>query len=128
MVNSIIVSPHQQELEKAGAELKIANERLKELDRLKEGIISTVTHELRPSAAACVLSPADCIEGTLRVSQASAEYQALRDFAQPMASKGSLKITSHFIRRCIPSGCVAKARNIRIFLCFRALPNGRLNA
>ncbi|MFC1858723.1 hypothetical protein ACFL9U_11975 [Thermodesulfobacteriota bacterium] len=38
------------------------------------------------------------------------------------------KITSHLIRRCIPPGCVAKARNIQIFLRFRALPDGRLNA
>jgi transcriptional regulator with GAF, ATPase, and Fis domain len=38
------------------------------------------------------------------------------------------KITSHFIRRCISFGCVAKARNIQIFLRFRALPNERLNA
>jgi hypothetical protein len=35
---------------------------------------------------------------------------------------------SHFGRRCIPSGCVAKTRNIQIFLRFRALPVGRLNA
>ena len=37
------------------------------------------------------------------------------------------KITSHFKRRCTPHGCVAKARNILIFLRFRALSNGRLN-
>jgi hypothetical protein len=37
------------------------------------------------------------------------------------------KITSHFKRRCIPPDCVAKARNILIFLRFRALPDGRLN-
>ena len=37
------------------------------------------------------------------------------------------KITSHFKRRCIPPGCVAKARHIQIFLRFRALPAGRLN-
>jgi hypothetical protein len=38
------------------------------------------------------------------------------------------KIASHFIRRCIPPGCVAKARNIQIFLRFRALQAGRRNA
>ena len=38
------------------------------------------------------------------------------------------KITSHFIRRCITLGCVAKARNIQIFLRFRALPKEHLNA
>ena len=38
------------------------------------------------------------------------------------------KITSHFIRRSIPPGCVAKTRNIQIFLRFLALPAGRLNA
>jgi hypothetical protein len=38
------------------------------------------------------------------------------------------KINYHFGRRCIPSGCVAKSRNIQIFLRFCALPAGRLNA
>lgn len=38
---------HSRELEKASAELKAANERLKELDKLKDDFISTVTHELR---------------------------------------------------------------------------------
>jgi len=37
----------QLELEAATAGLKAANERLKELDRLKDDFISTVTHELR---------------------------------------------------------------------------------
>ncbi|HXN15388.1 MAG TPA: sensor histidine kinase [Usitatibacter sp.] len=37
----------QQELETATASLKAANERLQELDRLKDDFISTVTHELR---------------------------------------------------------------------------------
>jgi hypothetical protein len=35
---------------------------------------------------------------------------------------------SYFGRRCIPSGCVAKTPNVQIFLRFRALPAGRLNA
>jgi hypothetical protein len=38
------------------------------------------------------------------------------------------RIISHFIRRCIQPDCVAKAQNIQIFLRFRALPDGRLNA
>ena len=38
---------YSRQLEKASAELKAANERLKELDRLKDEFISTVTHELR---------------------------------------------------------------------------------
>jgi signal transduction histidine kinase len=38
---------YSQELEKATAELKAANERLKELDKLKDDFIATVTHELR---------------------------------------------------------------------------------
>ncbi len=38
---------HSRELEKATAELKMANERLQELDKLKNEFISTVTHELR---------------------------------------------------------------------------------
>ncbi len=37
----------QQALEAATAELRAANERLRELDRLKDDFISTVTHELR---------------------------------------------------------------------------------
>ena len=43
-------------------------------------------------------------------------------------AKGSRKKTSHFMRRSISSSCVAKARNIQIFLRFRALLEGRLNA
>ncbi|MCK4767131.1 MAG: histidine kinase [Desulfobacula sp.] len=38
---------YSQELEKATKDLEAANERLKELDRLKNEFISTVTHELR---------------------------------------------------------------------------------
>ncbi|WP_373499942.1 ATP-binding protein [Desulfococcus sp.] len=41
----VIIYSH--ELEKATADLKAANERLQELDRLKDEFISTVTHELR---------------------------------------------------------------------------------
>jgi Na+/proline symporter/nitrogen-specific signal transduction histidine kinase len=41
------VIAYSRELEKATAELRAANERLKELDRLKDEFISTVTHELR---------------------------------------------------------------------------------
>jgi len=41
------VIAYSRELEKATAELKSANERLKELDRIKNEFISTVTHELR---------------------------------------------------------------------------------
>jgi Na+/proline symporter/nitrogen-specific signal transduction histidine kinase len=37
----------QQELEQATTSLKAANERLQELDRLKDDFVSTVTHELR---------------------------------------------------------------------------------
>jgi Na+/proline symporter/nitrogen-specific signal transduction histidine kinase len=41
------VIAYSRELERATAELKTANERLQELDRLKNEFISTVTHELR---------------------------------------------------------------------------------
>ena len=41
------VIEYSRELEKTSAELQAANERLKELDRLKDEFISTVTHELR---------------------------------------------------------------------------------
>jgi Na+/proline symporter/nitrogen-specific signal transduction histidine kinase len=42
-----VVIAYSRELERATAELKAANQRLKELDRLKDEFISTVTHELR---------------------------------------------------------------------------------
>jgi Na+/proline symporter/nitrogen-specific signal transduction histidine kinase len=50
--SQVIAYSHQLEqksraLEAATAELRAANERLKELDRLKDDFISTVTHELR---------------------------------------------------------------------------------
>ena len=38
---------YSQELEKATTELKRVNERLTELDKLKDDFISTVTHELK---------------------------------------------------------------------------------
>ena len=41
------VIAYSRELERATAELKAANARLQELDRLKDDFISTVTHELR---------------------------------------------------------------------------------
>jgi len=41
------VIAYSRELEKATSELKAANERLEELDQLKDEFISTVTHELR---------------------------------------------------------------------------------
>jgi len=41
------VIAYSRELERTTAELKAANERLQELDRLKDEFISTVTHELR---------------------------------------------------------------------------------
>jgi signal transduction histidine kinase len=41
------VIAHSHELERTTAELKAANERLQELDRLKDDFISTVTHELK---------------------------------------------------------------------------------
>jgi hypothetical protein len=41
------VIAYSRELERATAELKSANERLKEMDRIKNEFISTVTHELR---------------------------------------------------------------------------------
>jgi Na+/proline symporter/signal transduction histidine kinase len=42
-----VVIAYSRELERATVELKAANKRLKELDRLKDEFISTVTHELR---------------------------------------------------------------------------------
>jgi len=50
--SQVVVYSHRleqksRELEAATADLRAANERLKELDRLKDDFISTVTHELR---------------------------------------------------------------------------------
>ena len=50
--SQVIAYSHQleeksRELETATAELRAANERLQELDRLKDDFISTITHELR---------------------------------------------------------------------------------
>jgi len=42
-----VILSYSHELEKTTAELKAANKRLKELDKLKDEFISTVTHELR---------------------------------------------------------------------------------
>jgi signal transduction histidine kinase len=44
---SHMLEQKSKELETATAELRAANERLKELDRLKDDFMSTVTHELR---------------------------------------------------------------------------------
>jgi hypothetical protein len=49
------------------------------------------------------------------------------DFVEDIDLRARTKITSHFKRRCIPPGCVAKAWNIPIFLRLRALSDGRLN-
>jgi Na+/proline symporter/nitrogen-specific signal transduction histidine kinase len=61
---------YSQELEKATAELKAANQRLQELDRLKDEFISTVTHELRTPLTS-VRSLAEILHDTpdLEVSQ-----------------------------------------------------------
>ena len=56
------VIAYSRELEKATAELKEANIRLQELDRLKDDFISTVTHELRTPLTA-VRSLAEIIHG-----------------------------------------------------------------
>jgi len=44
------------------------------------------------------------------------------------ALRAHSKITSHFDCRCLPPGCVAKTRDIQIFLRFNGLPDRCLNA
>jgi Na+/proline symporter/nitrogen-specific signal transduction histidine kinase len=62
------VIAYSRELERAHAELKSANERLKELDRLKNEFISTVTHELRTPLTA-VRSIAEILHGHLQLPE-----------------------------------------------------------
>jgi Na+/proline symporter/signal transduction histidine kinase len=47
LANSRELERKSRELEKATAQLRTANERLQELDRLKDDFVSTVSHELR---------------------------------------------------------------------------------
>jgi Na+/proline symporter/signal transduction histidine kinase len=54
---------YSRELEKATRDLEAANERLKELDRLKNEFISTVTHELR-SPLTSVRALAEIVQNT----------------------------------------------------------------
>jgi signal transduction histidine kinase len=60
------VIAYSRELERATAELKSANERLQELDRLKNEFISTVTHELRTPLTA-VRSIAEILQANPRL-------------------------------------------------------------
>lgn len=60
------VIAYSRELEKATAELKEANIRLQELDRLKDDFISTVTHELRTPLTA-VRSLAEIINANPKI-------------------------------------------------------------
>jgi Na+/proline symporter/nitrogen-specific signal transduction histidine kinase len=62
------VIAYSRELERAHVELKSANERLKELDRLKNEFISTVTHELRTPLTA-VRSIAEILHGHLQLPE-----------------------------------------------------------
>ncbi len=60
------VIAYSRELERATTELKSANERLQELDRLKNEFISTVTHELRTPLTA-VRSVAEILHANPRL-------------------------------------------------------------
>jgi Na+/proline symporter/signal transduction histidine kinase len=60
------VIAYSRELERTTAELKSANDRLKELDRLKNEFISTVTHELRTPLTA-VRSVAEILHANPRL-------------------------------------------------------------
>ncbi|HEY3178225.1 MAG TPA: ATP-binding protein [Casimicrobiaceae bacterium] len=51
IVSSRMIEEKSRELETVSAELRAANERLKELDRLKDEFLSAVTHEIRTPLA-----------------------------------------------------------------------------
>ena len=51
IVSSRMIAEKSRELEAVSAELRAANERLKELDRLKDEFLSAVTHEIRTPLA-----------------------------------------------------------------------------
>jgi len=62
------VIAYSRELENTTAELKEANERLKELDRLKDEFISTITHELRTPLAS-IRSLTEILRDTPRIAR-----------------------------------------------------------
>jgi Na+/proline symporter/nitrogen-specific signal transduction histidine kinase len=97
----VIIYSH--ELETATAELKAANQRLKELDRLKDEFISTVSHELR--------TPLTAIQSLAEI---------LRDYPDttPKEREKFLKIMIREIQRL--------ARLINQVLTFQKLDSGRI--
>jgi Na+/proline symporter/signal transduction histidine kinase len=94
---------YSRQLEKAWSELKAANERLKELDRLKDEFISTVTHELR--------TPLTAIQSIAEI---------LRDYPETEKSeqKNFLEIMINEIRRL--------SRLINQVLDFQKIESGRM--
>jgi Na+/proline symporter/nitrogen-specific signal transduction histidine kinase len=95
---------YSRELEKATAELKAANRRLKELDRLKDDFISTVSHELR--------TPLTSIHSLAEI---------LRDYPETKGEERNnfLNIMINEIQRL--------ARLINQVLDFQKIESGRLN-
>jgi Na+/proline symporter/signal transduction histidine kinase len=94
---------YSRELEHATAELKAANERLKELDRLKDEFISTVSHELR--------TPLTSIQSLAEI---------LRDYPEtgPDERENFLGIMIHEIQRL--------SRLINQVLDFQKIESGRM--
>ena len=94
---------YSRELEKVTAGLKAANERLKELDRLKDDFISTVSHELR--------TPLTSIRSIAEI---------LRDYPEtnPMEQKEFLEIMINEIHRL--------SRLINQVLDFQKIESGKL--
>lgn len=77
---------HSRELEKATAELKSANERLQELDKMKNEFISTVTHEMRtPLTSVRAVAEVLLFNPTLELAQHTKFSQIIIDESERLS-------------------------------------------